>query len=118
THGNAAGIGLADFATTRLVRAMNYQATVINCLTSGYPEGANLPVHLDSDRQVVDSALAILGTREPKHARIMHIRNTLTLDEVEAWERCVAELPRATRFEVMGAPKSLAFDTEGNLSPC
>src|SRR5205807_8369964 len=64
THGNAAGIGLADFTTTRLVRSMNYQATVINCLTSGYPEGANLPVHLDTDRQVLDAALAILGTRE------------------------------------------------------
>ena len=56
THGNAAGIGLADFTTTRLVRAMNYQATVINCLTSGYPDGANLPVHLDSDREVIDAA--------------------------------------------------------------
>ena len=27
THGNAAGIGLADFTTTRLVKAMNYRAT-------------------------------------------------------------------------------------------
>src|SRR5262249_33748796 len=32
THGNAAGIGNADFTTPRLVRAMNYRATVINCL--------------------------------------------------------------------------------------
>ena len=31
THGNASGIGLADFTTARLVKAMNYQATVINC---------------------------------------------------------------------------------------
>ncbi len=61
THGNAAGIGLADFTTTRLVRTMNYDATRINCLTSGYPEGANLPVHLDSDRQVLDAALSIFG---------------------------------------------------------
>ena len=47
THGNATGIGLADFTTTRLVQSMNYRATIINCLTAGYPEGANLPVHLD-----------------------------------------------------------------------
>src|SRR5262249_13383919 len=45
THGNATGIGLADFTTTRLVRTMDYRATVINCMTAGYPEGANLPVH-------------------------------------------------------------------------
>ena len=35
THGNAAGIGFADFTTTRLVRTMNYRATVINCMTAG-----------------------------------------------------------------------------------
>jgi len=50
TFGNATGIGLADFTTSRLVQAMNYDATRINCTTSGYPEGANLPVHYDSDR--------------------------------------------------------------------
>src|SRR5205807_9058772 len=33
THGNATGIGFADFTTTRLVKAMNYQATIINGLT-------------------------------------------------------------------------------------
>src|SRR5581483_2080387 len=38
THGNATGIGNADFTSTRLVRAMDYRATVINCLTAGYPE--------------------------------------------------------------------------------
>src|SRR5205807_5620999 len=86
THGNAAGIGLADFTTTRLVQAMNYKATVINCLTAGYPEGANLPVHLDSDREVVEAALKIIGSRTPEQARVMHIRNTLNVEEVEVSE--------------------------------
>lgn len=115
THGNAAGIGMADFCTTRLVRSMNYHATVINCLTSGYPEGANLPVHLDTDRQVLDAALAILGTRQSKDARILHIRNTLVLEEVEASEPCL-EMPKASQFEVMGGAKELTFDSAGNLA--
>src|SRR5207302_1394183 len=63
THGNAAGIGNADFTTTRLIRTMDYRATVINCMTAGYPEGANLPVHFDTDREAVDAALSIIGTR-------------------------------------------------------
>ena len=40
THGNATGVGLADFTTSRLVKQTNYRATVINCLTAGYPDGA------------------------------------------------------------------------------
>src|SRR5262245_21626094 len=63
THGNATGVGLADFTTTRLLKQMDYRATVINCLTAGYPEGATLPVHFDTDREVLDAALAIIGTR-------------------------------------------------------
>src|SRR5262249_47488799 len=86
THGNATGIGLADFTTTRLVRAMNYQATIINCLTAGYPEGANIPVYFDADREVLDAALKINGTRAAADARIQRIRNTLSLEELEISE--------------------------------
>ena len=117
THGNAAGIGFADFTTSRLVKDMNYSATVINCLTSGYPEGANLPVHLDSDKQVIDAALAILGTREAEKVRIMHIRNTLYLEEVEASEPCMTELPIMTDATVERGSYQLEFDKDGNIAP-
>src|SRR5262249_11684509 len=66
--GTAPAIGRADSPPTRLVKAMDYQATIINCLTAGYPDSANLPVHFDTDRQVLDAALAILGTRPPEQA--------------------------------------------------
>ena len=76
THGNACGIGFADFCTNRLVKAMDYNATVINCVTSGYPEGANVSVHFDTDREVLDDALSIIGTRAigkgPHHAHPQH----------------------------------------------
>ncbi len=116
THGNAAGLGFADFTTSRLVKNMNYRATVINCVTSGYPEGANLPVHYDSDREVLDAALSINGTRAPEQARIIHIRNTLNLHEVEVSEPCLTELPKMTDFTVVKGPYELTFDGEGNLA--
>jgi hypothetical protein len=117
THGNAAGIGLADFTTTRVVKGMNYQATVINCLTAGYPQGANLPVYFDSDRQVLDAALVIIGTRRPEDARVLRIRNTLCLEEVEVSEACFQNGAPATDFAVLTAARSLTFDADGNLPP-
>jgi hypothetical protein len=116
THGNAAGLGFADFTTSRLVKSMNYRATVINCVTSGYPEGANLPVHYDTDREVLDAALSINGTRAPELARIIHIRNTLLLQEVEVSEPCLKELQAVTDFTVVKGPYELPFDGEGNLA--
>src|SRR5207249_369336 len=115
THGNAAGIGLADFTSTRLIRSMDYRSTVINCLTAGYPEGANLPVHFETDREVVDAALAIIGTREPGSARVMHIRNTLHLEEVEISEPCLAE-PSGTQFLIEQRARDAAFNSAGNLT--
>jgi hypothetical protein len=114
THGNAAGIGLADFTTARLVKRMNYRATVINCLTAGYPEGAYLPVHFETDREVVDAALAIIGTRPPEAARVLRIRNTLCLEELEVSEPCLEE-PAVTSFDVLGPSRPLVFDAQGNL---
>jgi hypothetical protein len=115
THGNAAGIGLADFTTTRLVRQMNYQATIINCLTAGYPEGANLPVHFETDREVLDAALAIIGTRSAEQGRVMRIRNTLCLEEVEVSEPCLDDPSRAGEFTVVGKARDVSFDGTGNL---
>jgi hypothetical protein len=117
THGNATGIGLADFTTNRLVQAMNYRATVINCLTAGYPEGANVPVHFETDREVLDAALAIIGTRKAEEARILHIRNTLQLEDVEVSEPVLAAVDGTSQFTPCEAPRAVAFDARGNLAP-
>ena len=114
THGNATGIGLADFTRKSVVDAMNYQATVINCLTAGYPEGADIPVHFGSDREILNAALAIIGLREPHEARILHIRNTLQIEEMEISEPCLKE-PRVTEFQVIGDAKPFEFDETGNF---
>ncbi len=43
THGNAAGVGLAEFALGRVVRSMDVRSTVTNCLTASHPTGAMIP---------------------------------------------------------------------------
>ena len=95
------------------VHAQYYKDTVINCLTAGYPEGANLPVHFDTDREVIDAALAIMGTRRPEEARIMHIRNTLQLEELVISEPLLGQAPGS--ITALGAPFPLTFDAQGNL---
>lgn len=114
THGNAAGIGLADFTTSRLVQSMDYRATVINCLTAGYPDGANLPVYFDTDKEVVESALKILGSRQPHEARIMRIKHTLELESLEISEPCLDETPRSPLTK--DSSHTLVFDSSSNLA--
>jgi hypothetical protein len=118
THGNAAGIGLADFTTSRLVQSMDYHATRLNCLTAGYPDGARIPVHFATDREVIDAALAIIGHRPPESAKVMRIHNTLSVEEVEVSEACLADdaCPQTT-FTPLTPVRPLRFDDAGNLPP-
>jgi hypothetical protein len=115
TAGNATGIGLADFTTTAVVKAMDYRATVINCLTAGHAEAANLPVHLETDREVIDAALGIIGSRAKEDARVMRIRSTAHLEEVEVSEACLREGKRVTEFHKMGKAREMEFDERGSF---
>ncbi|MFM7152136.1 MAG: lactate racemase domain-containing protein [Gemmataceae bacterium] len=115
TFGNATGIGLADFTLTSLVESMNYQTTVINCLTAGYPEGAFIPVHFQTDKEVIEAGLSIIGMKEPHQARVMRIKDTLHLDEVYISESILSSLEIGTNFSEMVSPKPIQFDSDGML---
>ena len=116
THGNAYGIGLADFATSRLVRDIDYQATIINCMTAAHPEAAAIPIHFETDRAAIDAALGTIGLLPPDRARVVRIRNTLRLGEVEVSEACRAELAGRTDVDLIDPPRPLDFDESGNLA--
>ena len=91
THGNACGIGIADFCTTRAIEQTDLQVTYVNVLTGGHPEGARLPIHFPTDRQVLEAALGQIGLKPPEEAGVVWIRNTLDLAEVECSAAYLAE---------------------------
>ena len=117
THGNAAGIGVAEFCTTRLVEQTNWDYTYINCLTGGSPEGAACPLHYGTDREVLEVALPSVGLVEPENARVVHIKNTLDLGEIGLSEAYLAEAQGRDDLTVVDPLREMAFDDEGNLQP-
>jgi hypothetical protein len=118
SHGNAHGIGQADFTTTRLARAIDPRATRLNSVTAGNPQGARVPIAFDSDREAIDAALSTIGLTRPEEARLVRIRNTLKLEVVEVSERCLALLDGRSDVEPLTAAAPLAFDADGNLPAC
>jgi hypothetical protein len=113
THGNAAGIGMADFTTDQLVADMDYQATVINCMTANRPESAATPVHYPNDCRAIEAALNSVGLDDPAEARVQRVRNTLHVEELlvsRTYDLAEARCP----LEVLG-PAPLEFDDAGNL---
>jgi hypothetical protein len=121
SHGNATGIGLADFTTERLVRKIDRAATYLNCVTSGLIARAKIPMSFPTDREAVEAALASLLLEDEGTARVGRIRDTLNLERIEVSENLVAEATSTGWATVtgdgrgarLGAP--LTFDTRGNL---
>src|SRR5437899_4030701 len=115
--GNATGVGNADFTTRRLADKIDWKKTAINSLTAGPPNGAKLPLVFDSDREALESALGCIGLTEPEHARIIRIKNTLMIGELECSEAFLPEIKKRADLEVVGEARPLDFDAAGQVVP-
>jgi hypothetical protein len=115
SNGNATGIGLADLTTKRLVDKINYQATYMNCITGISIEKAAVPMFFETDQECIKTALGSVGLTPPEKSRIVRIKNTLLVDEVEVSEAYQEEFAKRKDLEILGGPKPMVFDSQGNL---
>lgn len=109
SHGNATGIGLADFTTKKLVDKIDRKATYLNCLTSTFYIKAFIPMYFDSEQKIFEAALLSLGGIKPEKLKIIIIPNTLFLSEMYVSEGMVAGLSTHNEIEVLGNPVELNF---------
>jgi hypothetical protein len=116
SYGNATGLGNADFTTRRLVDKIDMKATLINCITACAPWGARIPATYESDRQAIETALDCIGLTPPERARVVRIKNTLVLGELEVSEAFAAEVDKRRDLTALGSAP-LEFDAAGRLRP-
>jgi antitoxin (DNA-binding transcriptional repressor) of toxin-antitoxin stability system len=117
THGNACGIGLAEFTTRRCAEQVDSEITRVNCVTAGHPTAAMIPVVYETDREAVEGALSTIGLTPPHQAKVIHIADTLHLETVLVSEAYAGEVPGQARLECLGPPEPMAFDSAGFLVP-
>jgi len=113
THGNANGIGLADITTRRLVDSIDYKATYTNVMTTRLWSAGRLPVVLETDREAVEVAV---GDMPPDEIRLVRIKNTLHLEDLEISEALLPEA-RKLRLTVLTEPRPVEFDGMGRIKP-
>ena len=115
THGNAVGLGMADFTRTLVVEKMDRMATYINCITSNGTVGAAIPIYFDTDREVIDAALITVGNETAEEARVVWLKNTLALEEMIVSASLEAEVKANPELTVESSPQDMRFDAGGNL---
>jgi len=117
SYGNAVGIGNADFTTRRLVDKIDMKPTLINAITACAPGGAKVPPTYDTDREAIETALSCIGLTPPERARVIRIKNTLMLGEIEVSEAFLPDLAKRPDLTRLTDPAPLAFDAAGRLAP-
>ena len=113
TEGNGTGIGLADVALRRAVDKIDPVPTYMNLITAKSPDGAKIPITVESDRQALQIALACCTKVENATAKLMRIEDTKHLEEVWVSESLLPELALLGTVEPLTDPAAITFDASG-----
>jgi hypothetical protein len=116
SHGNALGVGLADFTTRRLFEKVDYGAMNQNVLTSTFVERAKIPMVMENDREALEAAVRCNWGVEPEDTRFARIPNTLHLRYAYLSENLLDEALTSGNVEVVEDAAELTFDESDNLA--
>ena len=115
SHGNATGIGMADYTTNRLVDKIDHTSTRINCMTGMAPENGRIPVFFERDREALSIAHYNSGVFDPQDLRILWIKNTLEIEYLFASVAFLNQARSNPRLNILSEPFDFPFDQDGNL---
>jgi len=114
TAGNGIGLGNADIITEKVFKALDYETTLMNAMTSMSLRKAFIPIRLPSDEKAIQAAFTTLGPLDPLHARAVIIKDTLHVQAFWASQALLPDIKDMDNAEIMGKVV-LSFDDAGQL---
>ena len=115
THGNAIGIGMAEATTQRLIEKIDTEALQTNVITARSVQCAKQPMAFATDAEAIKAMLESLPDPNPAKARVVRIKDTLTLSGFEisaALEQTAIAHPAIVSIDQVG---QMDFGQDGNL---
>ena len=116
THGNAIGIGMADFSTKRAFDKIDFDATYPNGFTSTVVLGVRIPVIVKNDEQAIKAAIFVCTNSDKSNPKIVRIKNTSHIEEIMISQALVDEAKANSNMNVLEEPCELIFDSDRNLT--
>ncbi|GHO86291.1 lactate racemase domain-containing protein [Dictyobacter formicarum] len=119
SHGNAIGLGLADFTTAQLYEQLDSQSLYINSLTAGVIalNSAKLPLILETEREAVAAAIRSCGRPDLTQVRLARIKNTLSLEYLLASPASLEYLRPDCDIELLGTAEPFYLTDDNALTP-
>ncbi|MDD5017120.1 MAG: lactate racemase domain-containing protein [Eubacteriales bacterium] len=116
SHGNANGMGLADAVTRRFYRAIDFDQTYPNAITSAETTAVKLPAVMETDEFCVKFIFKTCTGCGENGLRVVWIKNTLSLDEFHISEGLLKEAQSDPAMQVFGERYRACFDEKGGFN--
>ncbi len=118
SHGNAIGLGLADFTTQHVLAKVDTQSFYINSITAGVIalNSTKIPMVLETEREAVAAAIRACGRPDLTKIHIARIKNTLNLEYILASGSTLQDLRADSSVEVVGKVDPFPVEADGTLT--
>ena len=117
THGNAMGMGSADFVHADLLEAVDAETSFINALTACTTRGVRIPPVVETDRAGLVACLSTVGIVAPEEVRLLRVADTMHLHRLYASSALVEEARERDDLRVLEEPSPIDFEDGAFAGP-
>jgi hypothetical protein len=117
THGNAMGMGSADFVHRDLLEGVDGPTTLINAITASTVRGVRLPPVVETDRAGLVGSLSTVGVVSAEEARVLRVADTMHLGRLYASPALIEEARERDDLRVVAEPEPVEFDDGDFVTP-
>ncbi|MFT5875410.1 MAG: hypothetical protein ACI8WT_004403 [Clostridium sp.] len=115
SHGNGAGIGMCDISTVGCVSKIDLGTMYTNSITATILGPSKLPTIMNNDKEAIIIAIKTCTRIEFENVKIVRIKNTLELDEIEVSEVYYDSIKDCIDLKIISEPYELKFDNKLKL---
>ena len=102
SHGSAVGVGIFDVTTRRLFDQLNMEAMYANDIALGCLDDCKIPLVAADEEEAIRVAVKVLRNNDPEQLKIVRIRDTLHMEEIQVSEDLLDVVKADPRLELLG----------------
>ncbi|MCD8078176.1 MAG: nickel-dependent lactate racemase [Lachnospiraceae bacterium] len=103
SHGNGIGLGVFDIITRKVFEQLDYEAMYANAIAIKCVDDCKVPLIAADEDEAVKIAVKILRGVDREHLKIVRIRSTLELEEIQVSEALLPVVEADSRLELLEA---------------
>ena len=102
SHGSAVGIGIFDVTTRKLFDQLNMEAMYANDIALSCLDDCKIPLVAADEEEAIRVAVKVLQDNDPEKLKIVRIRDTLHMEEIQVSEDLLDVVKADPRLELLG----------------